>query len=136
MRTSLILIVFFLLGFGALGQVSPTTSPTRQPTTRSPTTHAPTPSSNCPDDPTDRDGDGFSDCKDKCPDDFNKQTPGICGCGTPDTLVDRDRNGIPECQNGAQPVMTGYGFAAASTAVLSNSVVSAILVVGILAFAA
>eukprot|EP00892_Ulva_mutabilis_P011218 jgi/Ulvmu1/8469/UM044_0002.1 len=32
----------------------------------------------------DRDGDGVDDCRDRCPEDPNKTTPGRCGCGEPE----------------------------------------------------
>ena len=35
---------------------------------------------------------------DECPDDPNKTSPGICGCGTPDT--DSDGDGTPDCNDG------------------------------------
>ena len=43
----------------------------------------------------DTDGDGSIDPCDGCPLDPAKTTPGICGCGTPDT--DTDLDGTPDC---------------------------------------
>lgn len=34
-------------------------------------------------------------CGDECPDDGNKLTPGVCGCGTPDD--DTDADGVEDC---------------------------------------
>ncbi|KAH3764098.1 glycoside hydrolase family 18 protein [Pelomyxa schiedti] len=34
---------------------------------------------------------------DQCPNDPNKNTPGVCGCGIPDT--DSDNDGIPDCHD-------------------------------------
>ena len=56
----------------------------------------------------DDDGDGFVDCADTdcdvlppcsdlCPDDPDKEEPGICGCGTPDT--DTDADGTADCED-------------------------------------
>lgn len=36
-------------------------------------------------------------CSDECPTDPNKNDPGACGCGVPDT--DRDRDGTPDCDD-------------------------------------
>ncbi len=45
----------------------------------------------------DSDGDGVPDCLDGCPNDANKTSPGICGCGVPDT--DSDGDGTPDCND-------------------------------------
>ena len=39
--------------------------------------------------------------EDACPDDPNKTTPGICGCGTPDS--DEDGNGVVDCVETTDP---------------------------------
>ncbi|MBI5762749.1 MAG: thrombospondin type 3 repeat-containing protein [Planctomycetes bacterium] len=44
------------------------------------------------------DGDSAGDACDGCPADANKLTPGLCGCGTPDT--DNDGDGTPNCLDG------------------------------------
>ncbi|HKQ47961.1 MAG TPA: hypothetical protein VJZ71_07830, partial [Phycisphaerae bacterium] len=44
----------------------------------------------------DTDHDGFINPCDGCPNDVNKQEPGICGCGKPDT-GDADEDGILNC---------------------------------------
>lgn len=44
----------------------------------------------------DADMDGVADCDDACPDDPDKATPGICGCGVSE--LDTDGDGIPDCQ--------------------------------------
>jgi len=49
--------------------------------------------------------DGTPDCVDKCPYDFNKIAPGMCGCGVSDVLVDLNHDGIPVCANGKAPVL-------------------------------
>ena len=54
---------------------------------------------------TDSDGDGVADCIDGCPHDFRKQSPGLCGCGVPDILVDTQHTGYPICPNGKQPLL-------------------------------
>lgn len=46
----------------------------------------------------DMDGDGYADCKESCDNDPNKQAPGACGCGTPDT--DSDADGVADCKDG------------------------------------
>jgi hypothetical protein len=47
----------------------------------------------------DADGDGVDGtCGDDCPNDPNKLTPGVCGCGVPDT--DTDTDGTPDCIDG------------------------------------
>ncbi|MFO1200874.1 MAG: GEVED domain-containing protein, partial [Burkholderiaceae bacterium] len=46
----------------------------------------------------DTDGDGVDDCADGCITDPNKATPGVCGCGVPDT--DTDGDGTPDCTDG------------------------------------
>ncbi len=50
---------------------------------------------NCISEVCDSDGDLTFDCIDGCPDDPDKITPGICGCGTPDT--DSDGDGTADC---------------------------------------
>jgi hypothetical protein len=47
---------------------------------------------------TDSDGDGTPNCNDGCPNDPDKITPGICGCGVADT--DSDGDGTPNCNDG------------------------------------
>jgi hypothetical protein len=37
---------------------------------------------------------------DLCPNDPNKTTPGLCGCGQPDTEVDTDEDGVLDCIDG------------------------------------
>ena len=114
-----------------------TNSPTtRSPTSAAPTTQSPTSSLVCPDDPTDTDTDGWTDCNDKCPIDFNKQTPGICGCGISDTLQDVNGDGIPDCSNGQQPMLTGYAFVSAANMIRANLALLALMVLGSLALAA
>ena len=44
---------------------------------------------------TDSDGDGVVDCRDGCANDPLKITPGVCGCGHPDTDVNGDQ--IVDC---------------------------------------
>jgi hypothetical protein len=43
----------------------------------------------------DSDGDGVIDDCDGCPTDSNKTSPGICGCGVPDS--DSDSDGVADC---------------------------------------
>ncbi|MFH1420265.1 MAG: hypothetical protein ABII12_18485, partial [Planctomycetota bacterium] len=45
----------------------------------------------------DPDGDGVPNCFDGCPDDPNKLSPGVCGCGVVDDLTDTDGDGILDC---------------------------------------
>ncbi len=45
----------------------------------------------------DTDGDGEPDITDGCPNDPNKITPGICGCGVAD--IDSDGDGSPDCND-------------------------------------
>ena len=50
----------------------------------------------CPGDSlADSDGDGTPDISDGCPSDPAKQTPGVCGCGSPET--DSNADGIVDC---------------------------------------
>ncbi len=46
----------------------------------------------------DNDGDGVENGCDGCPDDANKTSPGICGCGVADT--DSDGDGTADCNDG------------------------------------
>jgi hypothetical protein len=46
-------------------------------------------------DGSDTDRDGVEDCVDGCPDDVTKTSPGVCGCGLPET--DTDNDGAPDC---------------------------------------
>jgi glucose/arabinose dehydrogenase len=43
----------------------------------------------------DTDGDGTPDCLDNCPNDPNKDDPGICGCGASE--IDTDADTVPDC---------------------------------------
>ncbi|MEZ4739657.1 MAG: hypothetical protein R2818_09995 [Flavobacteriales bacterium] len=43
------------------------------------------------------DSDGTADCNDACPNDPNKITPGICGCGVSD--LDTDSDGTADCND-------------------------------------
>jgi len=43
----------------------------------------------------DSDGDGTVDCAEECPNDPNKTTPGVCGCGVSDN--DSDGEGVADC---------------------------------------
>ncbi len=52
----------------------------------------------CPGNPDD-DGDGTLNCLDGCPNDANKTSPGICGCGVPD-VGDSDGDGTLDCVDG------------------------------------
>ncbi len=45
----------------------------------------------------DADGDGTPDYLDRCPNDPNKTSPGICGCGSSDR--DSDRDGVANCND-------------------------------------
>jgi hypothetical protein len=46
--------------------------------------------------PADQDNDGVPDTSDGCPTDANKNDPGVCGCGNPDT-GDTDNDGTLDC---------------------------------------
>ena len=46
---------------------------------------------------SDLDGDGVEDCLDGCPQDGDKQEPGLCGCGNSD--ADADGDGAPDCMD-------------------------------------
>ncbi len=46
----------------------------------------------------DTDLDGTNDCDDECPDDPDKDEPGVCGCGVADT--DSDGDGVEDCIDG------------------------------------
>ncbi len=48
--------------------------------------------------PLDSDGDGVPNSADGCPNDRNKTSPGVCGCGRADT--DSDRDGTADCIDG------------------------------------
>ncbi|MDW3210168.1 MAG: T9SS type A sorting domain-containing protein [Reichenbachiella sp.] len=61
-------------------------------------------------------GEGSASCDDSCVDDANKTSPGICGCGVPDT--DSDQDGTADCvddcvddPNKAAPGVCGCGVA-------------------------
>jgi hypothetical protein len=45
----------------------------------------------------DTDGDGVIDGEDGCPNDVNKTTFGICGCGEIDVATDTDKDGAADC---------------------------------------
>ncbi len=47
---------------------------------------------------TDSDGDGTINCNDACPNDPNKTSPGVCGCGNAET--DTDGDGVVNCADG------------------------------------
>ena len=49
----------------------------------------------CGDSPPDSDGDGTPDCYDLCYNDPDKLTPGVCGCGVVEDVVDSDGDGVP-----------------------------------------
>ncbi len=62
----------------------------------------------------DNDGDGTPNCLDGCPDDPNKTSPGICGCGVPDVDSDGDLvvdciDGCPNDPNKTSPGICGCG---------------------------
>ncbi len=48
---------------------------------------------------TDSDGDTVPDCRDACPSDARKVTPGDCGCGQEERDSDRDKDGVVDCQD-------------------------------------
>jgi hypothetical protein len=52
---------------------------------------------------------GTASTNDQCPNDSNKTSPGICGCGVPDT--DSDKDGTPDCKDGCKddPLKTAPG---------------------------
>ncbi len=51
---------------------------------------------------SDDDDDGAPDASDGCPNDADKTSPGICGCGVPD--IDSDGNGTADCLDNADPL--------------------------------
>jgi hypothetical protein len=55
----------------------------------------------------DTDKDSYADCKESCPTDPNKQAPGQCGCGTPDT--DSDGDGVADCKDACPKDRTKTG---------------------------
>lgn len=62
----------------------------------------------------DSDGDGLMDCEDGCPNDPNKSSPGVCGCGNLDTDTDNDgmydcNDGCPDDQYKMEPGQCGCG---------------------------
>ena len=58
----------------------------------------------------DSDADGVDDCTDGCPDDPLKDSPGACGCNSPDT--DTDGDGTPDCNDACpdDPLKTEVGI--------------------------
>ena len=62
---------------------------------------------NCPTvsntDQVDTDGDDFGDACDDCPNDGNKSTQGVCGCGVADT--DTDGDGVADCNDNCDDVV-------------------------------
>ena len=75
---------------------------------------------NCPNDSNpdqlDSDDDGVGNACDDCPDDPLKSTPGICGCGVPDT--DTDTDSTPDCNDECpdDPLKTDPGICGCGTA--------------------
>ena len=68
----------------------------------------------------DTDSDGTDDCADDCPQDANKTTAGVCGCGVADTDTDGDGSAdcVDSCENDAsktQPGVCGCGVADSDT---------------------
>ncbi|UCC32217.1 MAG: hypothetical protein JSU86_08025, partial [Phycisphaerales bacterium] len=63
----------------------------------------------------DSDGDEMVDCQDGCPNDPNKISPGVCGCGNPDT--DTDNDGTADCSDGCvdDPDKTAPGICGCAT---------------------
>lgn len=57
----------------------------------------------------DPDGDGVLSCYDGCPNDGNKTSPGVCGCGVPDTDSDGDgtKDCLDECPNDPNKILAG-----------------------------
>ena len=77
-----------------------TATPTRHPSRTPTSTPSPTPPPAAtqpppPTQPSDSDGDGVPDNQEDCDQDPNKTTPGVCGCGNPDT--DTDGDGVADC---------------------------------------
>lgn len=75
----------------------------------------------CPHDPTkvtdrDSDGDLTPDCEDGCVNDPGKTTPGVCGCGTPET-GDSDLDGAHDCNEECDndPLKTAPGICGCGT---------------------
>ncbi len=63
----------------------------------------------------DDDNDGVPDTSDGCPFDATKTSPGVCGCGVPDT--DSDGDGTPNCNDGCpnDPLKTAPGVCGCGT---------------------
>jgi hypothetical protein len=64
----------------------------------------------------DADGDGTPDCLDQCPADPSKTTPGLCGCGLPETVStfyrDLDADGFGDPAASVQACSAPAGFVA------------------------